>query len=82
LLTDRVGVMIALAVVFGVLSAVLGYWLAYVLDASVAGAMAMVSGLLFVAAALASPRHGVIVQRIIQRRAARSTEAELASDST
>jgi manganese/zinc/iron transport system permease protein len=68
LLTDRLGVMIGLAVFFGVLSAVLGYWVAYVLDASVAGAMASVSGLLFVIVALGAPRHGVVMRAISQRR--------------
>ncbi len=73
LLTDRLGVMIGLAVAFGVLSAVLGYWIAYWLDASVAGAMATVSGLLFMAVALASPRHGVLARALAQRRAGRLT---------
>lgn len=73
LLTDRLGIMIGLAVTFGVLSAVLGYWVAYWLDASVAGAMATVSGLLFMAVALTSPRHGVIARALAQRRAGRST---------
>jgi len=82
LLTDRLGVMIGLAVFFGVLSAVLGYWIAYWLDASVAGAMATVSGLLFFVVALASPRHGVIGRSIAQRRAARSMSEVAESAST
>jgi manganese/zinc/iron transport system permease protein len=77
LLTDRLGIMIGLAVFFGVLSAVLGYWLAYALDASVAGAMAAVSGLLFLLVALASPRHGIIGRSLAQRRAARAAAPAL-----
>ncbi len=73
LLTDRLGLMIALAVFFGILSAVLGYWVAYWLDASVAGAMATVSGLLFVLVALFSPTHGVIARVVAQRRLGSST---------
>jgi manganese/zinc/iron transport system permease protein len=81
LLTDRLGVMIGLAVLFGVLSAVFGYWIAYVLDASVAGAMATVSGFMFILAALGSPSHGVIARQRAQRRAARSM-AEVADTAT
>ncbi len=81
LLTDRLGLMIGLAVLFGVLSAVLGYWAAYWLDASVAGAMATVSGLLFILVAFASPRHGVISRNIAQRRVGRSM-TEVADNAT
>lgn len=60
LLTDRLWLMVVLACTAGVLSAVLGYALATVLDSSIAGSMATVSGILFVLAALGSPRHGVL----------------------
>ena len=47
LLTDRLPVMLALAVGAGALSAVLGYLLARALDGSIAGAMATIAGVLF-----------------------------------
>ncbi|MCR9252806.1 MAG: metal ABC transporter permease [bacterium] len=47
LLTNKLPKMLMLSVVFGVLSATGGYYLAKSLDGSIAGAMATVSGLLF-----------------------------------
>ncbi|HRI89426.1 MAG TPA: metal ABC transporter permease [Candidatus Hydrogenedentes bacterium] len=67
LLTDRLSRMIMLSVVFGVLSAIGGYWLAAQLDGSIAGAIAVVSGAFFVAAMLFSPTHGVIAGYISSR---------------
>jgi len=63
LLTDRLGTMLALAVVAGVLSAAGGYALAALMDGSIAGAMATVSGLLFALAAFFSPSQGIITRR-------------------
>ena len=51
LLTGRLPVMLGLTIVFGLLSSVGGYYLAYWINGSVAGAMAVVTGL-FMAAAL------------------------------
>jgi manganese/zinc/iron transport system permease protein len=68
LLTDRLGAMIGLAVGLGVASAWIGYALARWLDASIAGAMASVAGLLFVAALLFSPGHGLLARLLIHRR--------------
>ena len=62
LLTDRLSVMMILSVGIGVLSAVLGYALATALNASVAGAMGTVTGLLYALAVLFAPRHGVLVR--------------------
>ncbi|MCR8641290.1 metal ABC transporter permease [Paenibacillus sp. N1-5-1-14] len=47
LLTERLSRMIALSMVFGILSAILGYGVAYMLDVSIAGSMIAVSGILF-----------------------------------
>ncbi len=71
LLTDRLGVMLGLAMGLGVVSAVAGYLLARWWDASIAGAMAAVSGVLFVAAVAASPRHGLVSKLLAQRRLGR-----------
>lgn len=47
LLTTRLNHMILLSCGFGVISAILGYYLAFAIDGSIAGAMATVAGLLF-----------------------------------
>jgi manganese/zinc/iron transport system permease protein len=54
--------MLALAVACGGVAAVGGYWLARWLDGSIAGAMATVAGLLFVAVFLVAPRHGLVAR--------------------
>ena len=68
LLTERLERMLALAVLLGVTSAVAGYAVARWLDASIAGAMASVAGLLFLAALLFSPGHGLLARLLIQHR--------------
>lgn len=68
LLTDRLSHMLMISVVVGVLSALGGYALAAWVDGAIAGAMAVVSGGLYVLAALCSPRHGVLPRLMRQRR--------------
>jgi manganese/zinc/iron transport system permease protein len=58
LLTERLSRMIAWSVALGIASALGGYWLAWLLDASIAGAMATMVGVLFAFVLLFSPRHG------------------------
>lgn len=72
LLTDRLSTMLALAVGCGVLSTVLGYLLARSLDASIAGSMATVAGVLFLLAFLLSPTHGLVSREWRRRRLAGS----------
>jgi manganese/zinc/iron transport system permease protein len=60
LLTDDLRKMIGLAVLAGVLSAAAGFGLALMLDASVAGAMATMAGVLFALTLLFSPLHGLV----------------------
>lgn len=60
LLTDRLPVMIGLSALIGAAAAVAGYWLAYWLDASIAGAMATMVGAAFALAFLLSPRQGLL----------------------
>ncbi|MCC6152634.1 MAG: metal ABC transporter permease [Candidatus Hydrogenedentes bacterium] len=69
LLTDRLSRMLIYSVIIGILSAIGGYWLAWLIDGSIAGAIAAVSGLLFLLAALFSPTHGVIAGYIARRHA-------------
>jgi manganese/zinc/iron transport system permease protein len=60
LLTDDLGRMFALSVLVGALSAVSGYWLAYSLDASIAGSIATMAGAIFVLVFLFAPEKGLI----------------------
>lgn len=68
LLTERLSVMLVLAVIAGVSSALLGYALATAMNASVSGAMGTVAGLQYLLAALFSPTHGVVLRAIRRRR--------------
>lgn len=69
LLTDRLGVMIGLSVVIGVVSSVAGYYAAFALDASIAGCMVCVAGALFLVAFLFSPKQGLVFRKLRQRMA-------------
>ncbi|MCL4693661.1 MAG: metal ABC transporter permease [Candidatus Hydrogenedentes bacterium] len=75
LLTDRLSRMLVIAVLLGIASSVGGYWLAKGLDSSTSAAIAVVSGIFFVLAALFSPSHGVVPRYIRQRRVPLETEA-------
>lgn len=68
LLTDNLKLMLLLSVGAGVLSAVSGYALAVWLDSSIAGAMASMSGVLFLLTLLFSPSHGVVARIRAQSR--------------
>ncbi len=61
LLTDRLPAMIGLSALLGAVAAVAGYWTAHALDASIAGAMAVMTGLLFALALLLAPGRGLLV---------------------
>jgi manganese/zinc/iron transport system permease protein len=67
LLTDRLGTMIGLSLIIGVISSVAGYYTAAALDASIAGCMVCVAGLLFLLTFFFSPSHGVITRKLRQR---------------
>ncbi|OUS72711.1 iron ABC transporter [Paenibacillus sp. MY03] len=75
LLTDRLGMMIALSIAVGVASTFAGYGASIILDASIAGCIVCTAGLLFVAAFLLSPSHGLISRRLRQRKLAAETTA-------
>lgn len=64
LLTDRLWIMQAWAVACAVVSAVVGYQAAEYWNTSVAGMMAVVSGILFVFAVVFAPQHGLLMQAI------------------
>jgi manganese/zinc/iron transport system permease protein len=67
LLTDRLSIMLILSVGVGVLSAILGYVLAIILDASIAGAMSTAAGAIFALAFIFSPTHGLLSRWLAQR---------------
>jgi manganese/zinc/iron transport system permease protein len=60
LLTDRLPVMLLLSVLTAGAAAVIGFWTAWWVDASIAGSMATAAGLLFMAALLLAPQKGII----------------------
>lgn len=77
LLTDRLSTLLALAVGFGLLSAWSGYALARWQDASIAGAMASMAGLLFIVTFLVSPRYGLLAQAWRHRRLSQAMQEQL-----
>ncbi len=75
LLTDRLPVMMAISGLLAAGSAVAGYWVAYGLDASIAGSMAGMTGVAFTGALLLAPERGVVagVRRRRRQRLESST---------
>lgn len=67
LLTGRLDKMLLASLTIGAAGAVSGYWLARLLDASIAGAMATMSGVLFALAMLFSPRRGLVAAARLRR---------------
>ncbi len=68
LLTDRLPVMILLASLFGIASAILGFWTAVVLDASIAGTMASWTGIIFLLVFLFAPDRGIVAMVLRRHR--------------
>ncbi|MCX7548977.1 metal ABC transporter permease [Xanthomarina sp. F1114] len=75
LLTTDLKKMLGLAVSFGVFSAISGYWLAHWLDASIAGSITTMLGLLFLVIYLFAPSKGLIA--VIYREKQQRTEVSL-----
>jgi manganese/zinc/iron transport system permease protein len=71
LLTDRLSRMLIYSALIGIVSAISGYWLAHWLDASIAGSMATMTGVVFVIVYLFAPERGLIA-RARRRQAQRS----------
>jgi manganese/zinc/iron transport system permease protein len=72
LLTDSLPRMIGLSALGGALSALSGYWVAHLLDASIAGAMATMAGVLFGLTFLLAPQRGLVA--IARRRSRQRIE--------
>ncbi|HWK88359.1 MAG TPA: metal ABC transporter permease, partial [Longimicrobium sp.] len=66
LLTDRLPRMIALSMGIAVASALAGYWMSYLLDVSIAGSMATMTGVAFGLVFLFAPYRGLLA--IVRRR--------------
>lgn len=68
LLTNDLKKMLVLSCVFGVFSAISGYWMANILDASIAGSMTTMLGIVFFLVYLFAPSRGVIAVLFRQKR--------------
>lgn len=75
LLTTNLKKMLTLAIIFGVFSAISGYWFAHWLDASIAGSITTMLGLLFLAVYLFAPSKGIIA--VLYREKQQRTEVSL-----
>ncbi len=77
LLTNRLSYMIFISVIIGIISAIGGYWCAVQLDASIAGAMATMSGVCFFLAFIFSPDRGMLPIILRHRRQKRQFAAQM-----
>jgi len=75
LLTTNLKKMIVLACIFGVFSAISGYWVAHGLDASIAGSMTTILGVVFLVVYLFAPSKGLIA--VVYREKQQRTEVSL-----
>ncbi|MDH3626338.1 MAG: metal ABC transporter permease [Acidobacteriota bacterium] len=66
--TDRLNILLTLAVSFGVLSAIGGYFLARWWDASIAGSIALATGIVFLFSLTFSGQHGVLGRWRVHRK--------------
>ena len=62
LLSSRLDHMILLSVLFGVLSSIFGYGLAWIVDGSIAGSMAVIAGILFLSVLFFRPKEGIVIK--------------------
>ncbi|MEB6550308.1 metal ABC transporter permease [Heyndrickxia sporothermodurans] len=70
LLTDKLNRMIIYSMIIGILSSSIGYYAAYLLDASIAGCMITIAGLIFLVTLFLSPKHGVLLKKWKQHKIA------------
>ena len=75
LLTTDLKKMLALAIGFGIFSAIFGYWVAHWLDASIAGSITTVLGFVFLLVYLFAPTKGIIA--VMYREKQQRTEVSL-----
>jgi len=58
--SDKLVVMLLLSSLFGIISAVVGYYIALWIDTSISGSMAFATGLVFLVSFIFSPNHGLL----------------------
>ncbi|WP_299674131.1 metal ABC transporter permease [uncultured Dokdonia sp.] len=75
LLTSDLKKMIGLSILFGVSAAIIGYWMAHLLDASISGSMTTVLGVIFLMVYLFAPDKGLIA--VMYRQKQQRTEVSL-----
>ena len=75
LLTTNLKKMLWLSIAFGVISAISGYWFAHWLDASIAGSITTMLGLIFLVVYLFAPSKGLIA--VMYREKQQRTEVSL-----
>jgi manganese/zinc/iron transport system permease protein len=63
LLTDKFKTMLLISAIAGIIAATGGYWLAWTLDGSIAGAMSGVAGFEFMLALFLSPSQGILIKK-------------------
>jgi manganese/zinc/iron transport system permease protein len=68
LITDRLSRMLVMSVGLGVLGALSGYWLSHWMDASIAGCIAVMLGIIFGVVLMAAPERGLISRAMRRRR--------------
>jgi manganese/zinc/iron transport system permease protein len=68
LLTNRLNVMISLSIALGIMASIGGYWLSHILNVSIAGAIATMSGFLFLCTLLFAPQKGLLATYFMNRR--------------
>jgi manganese/zinc/iron transport system permease protein len=62
--TDKLWLMLVLSGAFGVVSAVVGYYVAAWIDTSISGSMAFATGIVFLISFICSPKHGLVSRRM------------------
>jgi len=68
LLTNNLSTMILISCIVGLVSSVLGYYLAVVIDGSIAGAISVSMGLVFAIVLLFSPVNGLVIRKLSKRK--------------
>jgi manganese/zinc/iron transport system permease protein len=70
ILTERLLPMIGISILIALVSSISGYWISLLLDVSIAGSMATMTGVLFVIIFLVAPKRGIvaIIRRKIKQR--------------
>jgi manganese/zinc/iron transport system permease protein len=68
LLTSNLKKMLFLSILFGIISAIGGYWLAHLLDASISGSITTILGILFLLVYLIAPKKGLISVMLMHKQ--------------